>query len=117
MTRNQLLYYAAVGWTIVLFIGCSLPGNGLPDLSSGRDKWVHVEIFMLFGLLWRLNGRSVWWVLLAGTVYGILIELWQGIMPIGRSCDVYDAVADCVGVVMGIALAWVVTRLSKSVSR
>ncbi|GAB3541343.1 VanZ family protein [Spirosoma fluminis] len=114
INKTKLVYYLAVGWTIVLFIGCSLPGNDLPDLSSNRDKWVHIAIFLPFGLLWRLAGRPVAWVFITGALYGLLIEIWQGVMPIGRSCDLLDALADAVGTVVGIGLAWAVAKSIKS---
>lgn len=111
MNRTTLLYYAALGWTVTMFIGCSLPGEELPDLSAGRDKWLHILIFVGFGLLWRLTGRSVWWVILAGTLYGILIEIWQALMPIHRTGDVYDALGDMAGTVMGVGVAWAVKKI------
>jgi VanZ family protein len=112
-SKTKLIYYMALAWTIIIFIGCSLPGNELPDLSSGRDKWTHIAIFLPFGLLWRAAGRSNVWVLIAGIVYGSLIEIWQGIMPIGRSCDLLDAVADAAGVVVGLAVAWGLGKVVK----
>jgi VanZ family protein len=111
MNRATLLYYAAIGWTITMFIGCSLPGEELPDMSGGRDKWLHIIIFVGFGLLWRLTGRSAWWVIIAGTLYGILIEIWQALMPLGRSGDVYDAIGDTVGTLIGVLLAWGVKKV------
>nr|WP_235985498.1 VanZ family protein [Spirosoma utsteinense] len=106
-----MLYYAAIGWTVAIFIGCSIPGDGLPHAFTGKDKLMHVSIFMLFGFLWRQLGYSVWKVLLAGVAYGLLIEVWQGIMPLNRSFDLYDALADTVGTLIGIGLAWGVTKV------
>jgi VanZ family protein len=101
-----------------MFIGCSIPGDGLPHAFTSKDKLMHVGIFMLFGFLWRQLGYSVWKVLLAGAAYGLLIEIWQGVMPLNRSFDLVDAVADTVGTLAGIALAWAVTRVvSRSVSQ
>ena len=117
-TTNQpkLLYYAAIGWTVAIFIGCTIPGDGVPQAFTSRDKLTHIAIFLLFGLLWRWLGRSVWWVLLAGIGYGLLIEIWQGIMPINRSFDLYDALADTFGTSLGIGLVWVGKRVSQLVS-
>ena len=60
-----------------------------------------------------MAGRSVKWVLLAGITYGLLIEIWQGVMPINRSFDLYDALADTVGTIIGIGLAWAMMKLLK----
>ncbi len=79
----------------------------MPPVLSWNDKLMHVAIFVPFSLLWRLSGRSLGWTLLAGLGYGILIEVIQGLFPgLHRSADVEDAVADFVGTVVGLALAW-----------
>ncbi len=110
MNPTKLLYYAALGWTIIMFIGCSIPGDGLSDTFTSQDKVLHIGIFGLFGYLWYWVGYRVWIVLVAGAVYGLLIEIWQGVMPINRSFDFYDILADAVGTVVGVGLAWL-TRI------
>jgi VanZ family protein len=105
MNQTKLLYYAAIGWTLAIFIGCSMPGDGLPHDVNNNDKLIHISIFLLFGYLWRRLDYRVVVVLLAGAVYGFLIEVWQGVMPINRSYDLYDALADAVGTLLGIGLA------------
>ena len=111
MNRTKLLYYAAVGWTVAIFIGCSIPGDGLPHAFTRSDKVMHLGIFMLFSILWRLAGYGVWRVLLAGALYGFLIEVWQGVMPLKRSFDMYDALADTVGALLGIAIVWLAGKV------
>ncbi|GAB3563938.1 hypothetical protein GCM10027578_08560 [Spirosoma luteolum] len=110
MTLKSLLYYAALGSTIAIFIGCSIPGKQVPTVFSASDKLTHVFIFAVFGGLWYLNGYKAWRVLLAGIGYGILIEIWQGIMPINRSFDLYDALADSIGTAAGIGVAMLLAR-------
>ena len=109
--RTKLLYYAAVAWTIAIFIGCSIPGNGLPPSLTTEDKVMHALIFLGFGYLWCRAGYGLWSVLLAGVGYGLLTEIWQGIMPINRSFDLYDVLADTVGTILGIGLAWVTKKV------
>lgn len=103
--------WLAIACSIVLFIGCALPGSGLPDMSHGRDKWIHLAGFAPFGLLWSLAGRRAVWVIAAGFIFGFLIEVYQGVMPIGRSFDFFDALADTAGTVIGVAAFWVLQRL------
>ncbi|MDB5240646.1 MAG: hypothetical protein JWP57_1271 [Spirosoma sp.] len=112
MNRSKLLYYAAIGWTLAIFIGCSLPGDGLSYEITNRDKLIHVSIFLIFGYLWRMLGYRAIVVLLAGAIYGYLIEVWQGVMPINRSYDLYDALADTIGTILGIALAELMKRIT-----
>ncbi len=114
MNRTKIVYYAALGWTLAIFVGCSIPGNSLSHAFTSRDKLLHVVIFMLFSYLWRRVGYGVWGVLLAGIAYGLLTEIWQGVMPINRSFDSYDVFADAVGTVLGIGVAWLVKTVVSS---
>jgi VanZ family protein len=113
MNRTKLLYYAAIGWTVAIFIGCSIPGDGLPHALTQSDKVMHLGIFLLFSILWRLAGYSSWRVIGAGIIYGMLIEVWQGVMPLNRSFDLYDALADTVGTLIGIGLVWLMGKLAR----
>jgi hypothetical protein len=110
---KNLLRYAAIGWTIAIFIGCALPSNQLGVDLSGRDKFIHTAIFLLFGLLWRLFGYRAWHVLLAGFLYGFFLEIYQGVMPINRSFELADGLADTVGTLIGVLLAEGAIRLKK----
>lgn len=105
----------AIAWTIIILIGCTWPGSGVPHEMSTNDKLMHVVIFVPFSALWMLAGRGLLgrpaWVLLAGVLYGALIEIIQASLPIGRNGDVQDVIADSVGVIIGIGLAMVWQRL------
>nr|WP_293837600.1 VanZ family protein [uncultured Arsenicibacter sp.] len=107
---NQLItrknfWRLAILWTAIMFIGCAWPGNGMPSIDN-FDKFEHLAIFALFAWLWLRAGRSVTWVLIAGVVYGMGIEVFQGAFPVlKRSFDLYDGVADAVGTILGILVA------------
>lgn len=117
MTISQLLknatlrWWTALIWTVIIFLGCSVPGPDLPPITEEfNDKWMHVVIFVPFGFLWVLTGYRPRTVLLMGIAYGILIEIFQGIAPINRTCDWRDALADAIGVVLGTLLGWLLTK-------
>ncbi len=105
MTPTRL----AVLWTVAVLAACSVPGSQIapPEaLPFAFDKWVHAGMFLGFGLLWvRARPQRVGQVLAAGVAFGIGIEIWQGLLPIGRFPDPLDAVADVVGLVVGVGLA------------
>lgn len=113
MNPKRLIYYMALGWTFVILLGCSIPGDGLPPSIMMTDKFIHITIFVLFGYLWRMAGYSVRWVLIAGVAYGLLTETWQGIMPLKRSFDLYDALADTTGTIIGLAVAWAIQKVTE----
>jgi VanZ family protein len=104
MTWYRLL---ALGWTLAIVVACSIPGQELPDAPVlGFDKLVHFASFAGYGWLWfaalRQRSRRTWIVLISGIAFAILTEVYQHLMPIGRTGDPYDAVADIAGLLVGI---------------
>ncbi|TAE30847.1 MAG: VanZ family protein [Cytophagales bacterium] len=108
--NRTLFLWLAIGWTVAMFVACSWPGKDAPNLSN-NDKWGHALMFAIFAVLWMLTKRkTAVWVLGVGIAYGLFTEVWQGVMPIGRSFDWYDLLADAVGVVIGVGVASLVMR-------
>ena len=91
-------------WTLAILAACSVPGGLVPDVRIlSMDKVVHVALFFGFGVLWRCAGASKSTVALAGLGFAVFIEAWQHLLPLQRSADPFDALADLVG--LGLALA------------
>ncbi len=105
-TRGAIL---AVYW-MVLFAGTHIP---LPEttLPQSSDKWAHVAGYALLAIL-----LGAWWsarrplgaktlVVLFGVLaaYGIADELLQ--IPVNRTADILDWVADAAGAAIGLGLA------------
>ena len=104
---RTLVYWAAIGWTIIMAVGCFWPSQGLPNPYTYNDKYLHILIFVAYAALWRVAGASVRQVLLTGVLYGGLIELVQALIPaIRREGEWLDFAADAVGVVIGLTIAW-----------
>jgi len=81
-----------------------------------KDKLVHfVEFAILGALLWRSASR---WklsftriklliiALIIGSIYAAFDEFHQFFVP-GRNCDLFDWVADAIGLAVGIAVAYI----------
>lgn len=98
----------AVYW-IALFVGTHIPVN-VQFVWSWTDKLIHGGAY--FGLAALLTAWSVlsgksWrpWVIAAAlSAYGIADELLQ--IPVGRHADVSDWLADTLGAVTGVGVAW-----------
>jgi VanZ family protein len=102
----------AIAWTIIMLIGCLTPHDQIPnELNSWNDKSLHILIFAPFTLLWMLTGLRAGYALATGLLFGILIEVLQYALPINRSADWKDVVADCVGAALGVGLAILWQRL------
>lgn len=91
---------------LAIFVASSFPGPGLPPGSLiGTDKLIHAAIYALLGaLMYRATGRPVWAIVLTAA-YGCTDELHQALVP-GRFADPFDAIADAVGAVLGVASTW-----------
>jgi VanZ family protein len=96
----------AIAWSLAILVACSIPGDDLPnvDLPLGPDKWVHAGLFFVLGALWLWAGARPRTVLLGGLAFAVGTELWQTALPIGRSGDPYDALADAAGLLLALGL-------------
>jgi hypothetical protein len=118
--RRRWWLTAAIVWSILVLIACSLPASSVPKPEAVGlhipflDRWAHVAIFGLWGGLWWVAAGSRGWgprVLLAGVLYGALTELVQDWLGWGRSADLADWVSDILGVSLGILSARGVYRM------
>tara|TARA_R110002124_G_C8777847_1_gene500518 strand:+ start:421 stop:759 length:339 start_codon:yes stop_codon:yes gene_type:complete len=94
----------AVIWTILILIACTWPGKDIPDAPvTGFDKIVHFGLLFVWAILWATYKKSnLIWVCILGISYGIGLEFYQQLLPFDRTFDWYDALADAVGVIVGL---------------
>ncbi len=108
--RRIVLLVLATGYSLLILALCLMPGENIPTASiSHEDKLEHVVTFMLFGLLWMAASSTAKkrpWESIAvwagGTAFGVLIELLQGWLTSDRHLDPADALADTIGLIIGI---------------
>ncbi|MCF0058578.1 VanZ family protein [Dyadobacter sp. CY356] len=107
LSRNKAI---AIFWTLLILLACSWPGKDIPEAPVvGFDKLVHAGLFGGFTVLWLLiyPQKSIT-VILAGIAYGVGIEFYQEIMPLDRTFDLFDIVADSIGVFLGFGFKAIV---------
>ena len=113
---------AALSWAGLIFYLSSQPSIETPALFPGEDKLFHLIAFGILGFLpmgalqvshQGYPTRQVWLVALAVMLYGILDEFHQYFVPV-RSADVYDALADAIGGLLG---AWTIYWLVRVLVR
>ena len=102
----------AIGWTLALLAGVSIPGSELPSFGLlSRDKLLHLVGFGVFALLWlRVAPGRPGRVLAAGVLFGAFTEVYQGLMPLGRFADGADFVADALGAGLGVLVGLALGR-------
>jgi VanZ family protein len=108
-------------YALAIFVESSI--SRVPAFPSGfTDKDGHALLYAgLAVLVLRAASGARWDGLTLGTataavafaaVYGITDEFHQWFVP-GRTADVYDWVADCVGAVAGVVAVLLVARFAK----
>lgn len=104
-----VVYLVAIFTATHIPLDVNLPSNSL-GLMDHADKFVHLGLYALLTLVvlvgWELTIRTplqakhyfaVW---LVGTVYGMVDEATQ--IPVGRTGDMHDWLADVVGIILGL---------------
>lgn len=110
MRLEALVKWAAIGWTIIIFIGCAWPSDYPSPGLTVNDKFLHVSIFGLWGFLWGTVYRLPLRLFVIGVIYGFLIEIYQLVMPINRDFEWLDLAADAVGVAGGLLISTILMR-------
>jgi hypothetical protein len=104
----------AAAWALLIFALSSIPGAAFPASKLfSYDKLLHAGVYAVLGaftfmaLPRRWGMRTSVLVLVAGaitTLYGFSDEFHQMFVP-GRSADLRDVLADCVGGLVGAGAA------------
>lgn len=114
-----LAMFAAV--TLITIVGTLIPGDlDLPDTVWSYDKAGHFLMFLAWTLLFGIyrfiqtkEPPNLWFVLLAALIFGLVIEILQLLLPINRSAELYDFMADAGGSVTAIAIIYFIFRPSE----
>ena len=97
-----------------------LPNSRLPNIPfiTGQDKVVHITMYlgMAFLACWSVNLRDrrqpSTFLMLAGVfAWGVLMEILQHLMGIGRGMEYLDMLANLVGATAGLLGYLYVNRL------
>lgn len=97
---------------VILYLSLA-PNEDVPGSELVWDKAAHsiaYTILVIVGLLFSTHRR--WMVVLAVWGLGIGIEFAQAAMPFGRQGDPRDALANTIGIAVGLAL-WAIARRFK----
>jgi VanZ family protein len=110
--------WPAIAWALIVLVITGTPGSYIPKITGfwdwiSADKIVHLFIFATLGFLILFGFREqylkskkrylfVITVLLITIGYGIITEVLQRHVFIGRDGNMYDTMADAVGGILGI---------------
>lgn len=113
-------YWPVLSWAVIVFVLSAIPGNSFPKVKTfwewmGPDKIVHLVFYGVFSMLLlrgiykqyppalsRFYPELVTFII--GTVFGILIEILQAYIFSGRDGNLFDAIANATGSLLGIVI-------------
>jgi len=114
--KGFFLYtFPAILWAVAIFAASSIPSEDFPSLGIlSQDKLLHLSVYLGLGLLLErafrhqtvlplLARSSKLSAILTAAIYGVSDEFHQSFVP-GRSMDVWDVVADVLGVGLAMML-------------
>ena len=104
-------------WALFILVITGMPGSYFPGITTfwewlQPDKIVHVFVFSVLSFVFLYDARTQYLqsqqryiiviAAVAGTaLFGLLTEVLQYYVFVGRSGNVYDVLADCVGALTG----------------
>lgn len=111
-------------WACLILLIMCIPGNYIPkpprllELFS-PDKILHVLLFAPLSFLiargfWKQTKQLKKAMLISlsfGIIYALTTELLQYFVVSGRNGNIYDAIADCIGIFIGVYLFYKIHRI------
>lgn len=127
-TRKQRIqWFASSAYALFLLAVSLLPNGNIPSIPDwfslfSPDKVAHFGAYGLFALLLsvtfsksRIKG-AVLCAVSAAALYGVVMEILQGISGTGRQFDPVDMVANLLGAILGGLTYYLFTLLRKKTS-
>jgi VanZ family protein len=98
-------------WAILsaVVLGSLIPPSEFPKpIAMFNDKMLHFGgyFLMAFWFAGSLERKRYFWVAVGLCILGAVIEVVQHLMGFGRDADWRDFVADALGVVLALVVAW-----------
>lgn len=115
--------FSLVVCTLIILGGTLTPANhDLPPEFWSNDKLVHFFAFFIWTLLLGLfrffkKDYRLWPIIVWGILFGLFIETLQHYLPIQRSAELYDFIADGLGSIAALVLLSVISTKIKHFNR
>ncbi|NUS39433.1 MAG: VanZ family protein [Lysobacter sp.] len=106
--------WLALWWLAVALVALVelLPAMLLPQVPAGGDKVEHLVAYgaLAVSAVQLFERRVLWRVGLGLAALGMGLEIAQGTLTTTRSFDLTDELANCCGVLLGLAVAFTPLR-------
>ncbi|MDZ7615261.1 MAG: VanZ family protein [Flavobacteriaceae bacterium] len=112
LLEHNALYFAVFNTVIIAVLSLtSLPKIDLGLHIKSNDKYLHAFAYFTLTFVWLFVFRKNYHknkfkltALILLTIYGIILEGMQGGLTSYRTADMYDAVANFIGVMLALIL-------------
>tara|TARA_B110000003_G_scaffold275842_1_gene319710 strand:+ start:2834 stop:3208 length:375 start_codon:yes stop_codon:yes gene_type:complete len=116
--KTTILSATILYTTAITVLSLASLSNKLPKLNTGfDDKIAHFLIYAIFCLMWFLTfksfdlKRSLICAFSFSILFGLVIELLQGMEFIGRTKDAFDFLANLIGAISMTGLIYIKNKV------
>lgn len=97
--------------TLAIILVAGMRSEAIPQVFEHQDWLHHAAAFvaLVCSARWAFPRTHAFWSLLYCLLLGLLIELFQGLLP-HRTASVADMLANTTGVIIGIGIATLIKR-------
>lgn len=115
------IFLIAIGYTIFIFVASLSKLDNLPSVNvSFADKIFHFGAYGLLTVLWFFSflfkfefkfKKALFLAVTLSIIFGIVLEILQDRMTSYRALDVYDALANTLGVLLASLTLWATKKI------
>jgi VanZ family protein len=113
LSEHKLLALA-ITFTIGITIASLASLSNMPRVEvPGKDKTVHFLFYFVLTLLWNFalqkkykNWALKYIIVFVVIIYGIVIEVLQGVLTKNREADIYDVIANSAGTLVALIVVF-----------
>lgn len=113
LLADKRLLLIAIIYSCLITVLFFIPSQDLPKTQFlEADKLVHILVYFVLVNLWllylyisnecHLQKKRILILLFSILLYGIIIEIFQGLFTVSRSADILDVASNLVGSLLGI---------------
>lgn len=125
LLADKRLLLIAIIYSCLITVLFFIPSQDLPRTQFlEADKLVHILVYFVLVNLWllylyisnecHLQKKRILILLFSILLYGIIIEIFQGLFTVSRSADILDVASNLLGSLLGIFFFKIVKQKLKA---
>ena len=116
MFKNITIFYTVL---IISFSLIPIPKLPFPEFNLFQlDKFIHLVVYLIMSFMWfRLgfleSNKIKWNYFFLVLCIALITEILQGVLPIGRYFELADMIANCIGILFGFIISYILIVKNK----